>query len=58
VRIVEQARRAVGSPGIATCAVLVAPGRANYMSFAEFSDPDGNLWLLQERRGQPATPDR
>lgn len=34
------------------------PGRANYMSFAEFSDPDGNLWLLQERRGQPATPDR
>jgi len=24
------------------------PGRANYMSFAEFSDPDGNLWLLQE----------
>jgi catechol 2,3-dioxygenase-like lactoylglutathione lyase family enzyme len=34
------------------------PARANYMSFAEFSDPDGNLWLLQERRGQPATPDR
>ena len=34
------------------------PGRANYMSFAEFSDPDGNRWLLQERRGQPATPDR
>ena len=24
------------------------PRRANYMSFAEFSDPDGNLWLLQE----------
>jgi catechol 2,3-dioxygenase-like lactoylglutathione lyase family enzyme len=35
-----------------------APGRANYMSFAEFSDPDGNRWLLQERHGQPATPDR
>jgi len=32
------------------------PGRANYMSFAEFSDPDGNQWLLQERRGQPGTP--
>jgi catechol 2,3-dioxygenase-like lactoylglutathione lyase family enzyme len=32
------------------------PDRANYMSFAEFSDPDGNLWLLQERRGRPATP--
>jgi catechol 2,3-dioxygenase-like lactoylglutathione lyase family enzyme len=28
------------------------PGRADYMSFAEFSDPDGNLWLLQEVRGQ------
>ena len=35
-----------------------APGRADYMSLVEFSDPDGNLWLLQERRGQPATPDR
>lgn len=28
------------------------PNRSSYMSFAEFSDPDGNLWLLQEiRRG-------
>jgi len=34
------------------------PARENYMSYAEFSDPDGNLWLLQERRGPPATPDR
>jgi catechol 2,3-dioxygenase-like lactoylglutathione lyase family enzyme len=24
------------------------PDRANYMSFAEFGDPDGNLWVLQE----------
>ena len=32
------------------------PDRADYMSFAEFSDPDGNRWLLQERRGPPATP--
>lgn len=24
------------------------PDRANYMSFAEFADPDGNLWVLQE----------
>jgi catechol 2,3-dioxygenase-like lactoylglutathione lyase family enzyme len=24
------------------------PDRANYMSFAEFADPDGNIWLLQE----------
>jgi catechol 2,3-dioxygenase-like lactoylglutathione lyase family enzyme len=24
------------------------PDRANYMSFAEFTDPDGNLWMLQE----------
>jgi catechol 2,3-dioxygenase-like lactoylglutathione lyase family enzyme len=24
------------------------PQRANYMSFAEFNDPDGNVWLLQE----------
>jgi hypothetical protein len=30
------------------------PGRdpqgRSYMSFAEFTDPDGNLWLLQEVR--------
>ena len=25
------------------------PDRADYNSFAEFSDPDGNVWLLQER---------
>ena len=24
------------------------PERNDYESFAEFSDPDGNLWLLQE----------
>src|SRR5580658_5279526 len=25
-----------------------APGHATYSSFATFSDPDGNVWLLQE----------
>jgi catechol 2,3-dioxygenase-like lactoylglutathione lyase family enzyme len=25
-----------------------APGHASYSSFATFSDPDGNVWLLQE----------
>ncbi len=29
------------------------PQRRSYMSFAEFSDPDGNLWLLQEVRRDP-----
>jgi len=29
------------------------PERQDYNSFAEFTDPDGNLWLLQERRGEP-----
>jgi len=24
------------------------PGRASYMSYAAFADPDGNTWLLQE----------
>ena len=24
------------------------PQRANYESFAEFADPDGNAWVLQE----------
>jgi catechol 2,3-dioxygenase-like lactoylglutathione lyase family enzyme len=25
------------------------PSRADYASFADFSDPDGNTWVLQER---------
>ena len=25
------------------------PGRSDYNSFADFSDPDGNSWVLQER---------
>jgi catechol 2,3-dioxygenase-like lactoylglutathione lyase family enzyme len=29
------------------------PERQSYMSFAEFTDPDGNLWLLQEVRPDP-----
>jgi catechol 2,3-dioxygenase-like lactoylglutathione lyase family enzyme len=29
------------------------PERHDCNSFAEFTDPDGNLWLLQERRGEP-----
>ena len=24
------------------------PERENYQSFADFTDPDGNIWLLQE----------
>jgi hypothetical protein len=32
------------------------PERANYGSFASFSDPDGTGWLLQERRGEPPEP--
>ena len=27
------------------------PERADYGTFASFSDPDGNGWLLQERKG-------
>ena len=30
------------------------PERRDYGSFADFADPDGNTWVLQERRGQPA----
>jgi len=30
------------------------PQRGNYESFAEFADPDGNAWVLQEvNRGKP-----
>ena len=32
------------------------PERRDYMSFADFSDPDGNSWVLQERgRSEPGT---
>ena len=27
----------------------VDPGRSDYASFAEFGDPDGNVWVVQER---------
>jgi catechol 2,3-dioxygenase-like lactoylglutathione lyase family enzyme len=29
------------------------PERLDYQSFADFSDPDGNTWVLQERHGDP-----
>jgi catechol 2,3-dioxygenase-like lactoylglutathione lyase family enzyme len=29
------------------------PEHGDYASFADFSDPDGNTWVLQERRGEP-----
>jgi catechol 2,3-dioxygenase-like lactoylglutathione lyase family enzyme len=33
----------------------VDPEHADYGSFADFADPDGNTWVLQEvRRGQPS----
>jgi len=30
----------------------VDPDRADYASFADFRDPDGNAWVLQERHHQ------
>jgi hypothetical protein len=27
----------------------VDPARGDYASFADFADPDGNTWVLQER---------
>jgi catechol 2,3-dioxygenase-like lactoylglutathione lyase family enzyme len=29
------------------------PEHSDYNSFADFSDPDGNTWVLQERRTEP-----
>jgi catechol 2,3-dioxygenase-like lactoylglutathione lyase family enzyme len=31
----------------------VDPGHADYASFADFRDPDGNSWVLQERGHSP-----
>jgi catechol 2,3-dioxygenase-like lactoylglutathione lyase family enzyme len=33
------------------------PARGDYASFADFADPDGNTWILQER-GFGQTPER
>jgi catechol 2,3-dioxygenase-like lactoylglutathione lyase family enzyme len=30
----------------------LAPDRADYASFADFRDPDGNAWVVQERHHQ------
>ncbi len=30
------------------------PERRNYQSYADFADPDGNTWVLQERDHAPA----
>ena len=29
------------------------PQRGDYNSFATFDDPDGNVWLIQERKKDP-----
>jgi hypothetical protein len=36
---------------------LTPPDRADHATFADFTDPDGNLWVLQERgfRDQPVS---
>ena len=31
------------------------PQRSDYNSFADFSDPDGNTWVLQERTTEPGS---
>lgn len=31
----------------------IDPARADYASFADFADPDGNTWVLQERGHSP-----
>jgi catechol 2,3-dioxygenase-like lactoylglutathione lyase family enzyme len=33
----------------------VDPKRADYASFADVTDPDGNTWVLQERGHRPAS---
>jgi hypothetical protein len=41
-------RRAHSSSPTARAAASAAPDHASYRSYAEFKDPDGNTWLLQE----------
>jgi catechol 2,3-dioxygenase-like lactoylglutathione lyase family enzyme len=31
------------------------PEHSDYNSFADFSDPDGNTWVLQEKRTEPGS---
>jgi catechol 2,3-dioxygenase-like lactoylglutathione lyase family enzyme len=39
----------VGGPWRGRYRLGVDPHRTDYASFADFSDPDGNTWVLQER---------
>jgi hypothetical protein len=35
-----------------TLHIAADPDRADYASFADFTDPDGNAWIISER-GHP-----
>ena len=58
---IEAAREDLGSKGVDVSEPFhfgaegqtpgLHPERADYGTFASFSDPDGNGWLLQERTG-------
>ena len=65
VEDIETARAELAARGVAVGEVRhmtpegwadgVDPNHADYNSFADFADPDGNTWVLQEvRRGNPA----
>jgi catechol 2,3-dioxygenase-like lactoylglutathione lyase family enzyme len=56
---IDEAREDLAARGVAVSEVFhregadpqvpgLAPDRADYASFAAFTDPDGNVWLLQE----------
>jgi catechol 2,3-dioxygenase-like lactoylglutathione lyase family enzyme len=64
VRDVEAARESLVARGVSVSAVRhksprdawagdwetgLDPDRRDYASFADFADPDGNVWILQER---------
>ncbi len=63
VRDIEATRAELGGRGVEVSEIRHVgpdgwrpgphPERADYGSFADFRDPDGNSWVLQERRGAP-----
>jgi catechol 2,3-dioxygenase-like lactoylglutathione lyase family enzyme len=58
VKDVEEARETLRERGVEVSSVRhmsqtgwqpgIHPGREDYASFADFADPDGNTWVLQE----------
>ncbi len=54
ITVSEIRHKATGGGWNGTFLTGTDPDRGDYASFADFRDPDGNAWVVQERNHQPA----